>query len=100
MFNSTVYNSTVNIKPACSGMLQKSHPKSFFLNFSKNSRRSDWVFGENPCLMRKNRYDVYEKYMDIIVLQVVITGDYFTCEVIDVKEFEDDEQNLETSEHV
>ena len=91
MFNNSTYNNTVNIKPACSGMLQKSHPKSFFLNFHKNSRMADWIFNENPCLKRKtNDYgDYYQKYMDVIVLQVVISGEYFFCEVVNINEFED-----------
>ena len=41
MFNTNIdnrkYKQTVNIKPACCGLLQKSHPHSFFKRFHKTS---------------------------------------------------------------
>lgn len=89
MFNNTTYNNSVNIKPACSGMLQQSHPKAFFLRFHKNSKMADWVFDTSPCLKRLNRYNDYDKYMDVVVLQVMCFGDEeFLCELIDKNEFE------------
>ena len=78
------FNSFVNIKPACTGMLQKSHPNSFFKRFHKNSKMADWIFDENPCLQKVDEYRSYEKYMDVVVLQVMCFGDNeFLCELID-----------------
>lgn len=77
------FNNSVNIKPACTGMLQKSHPNSFFKRFHKNSKMADWIFDENPCLQKENGYKSYEKYMDVVVLQVMCFGDdEFLCELI------------------
>lgn len=87
--NDQYYNfvNSVNIKPACSGLLQKSHPKSFFQRFHKNSKMSDWIFDEEPCLKRRNSLGDYDEYMDVIVLQVMCYGDNeFLCELLDAKE--------------
>lgn len=92
MFNSYTqnFNNSVNIKPACAGMLQKSHPNSFFKRFHKNSEMADWVFSDEPYLMKKNKYACYEKYMDVVVLQVMCFGDNeFLCELIDKKLLDD-----------
>ena len=84
------FNNSVNIKPACTGILQKSHPNSFFQSFHKNSKMADWVFDENPCLKQKNNYETYVKYMDVVVLQVMCFGDNeFLCELIDKKLLDD-----------
>lgn len=89
MFNNTTYNSSVNIKPACSGMLQQSHPKSFFMRFHKDSKKAEWIFSTSPCLKELNKYDRFEKIMDVVVLQVMCFGDEeFLCELIDKNEFE------------
>lgn len=89
MFNNDQYNNfvnSVNIKPACSGLLQKSHPKSFFLMFHKNSKMADCIFDEEPCLKRGN------EYMDVIVLQVMCYGDNeFLCELLDARELDKEE---------
>ena len=97
MFNTNIdnrkYEQSVNIKPACCGLLQKSHPRSFFKQFDINSRMADWVLSENPCLKRKNDYANYETYMEVVVLQIMPFGDNgFLCELIDAKEFESDEK--------
>ena len=84
------FNNSVNIKPACTGILQKSHPNSFFKRFHKNSRMADWIFDENPCLQKVTECKIYEKYMDIVVLQVMCFGDNeFLCELIDKKLLEE-----------
>lgn len=88
MFNKYIqnFNSSVNIKPACIGMLQKSHPNSFFKRFHKNSEMASWLFDENPHLERRIYTDSWEKYMDVVVLQVMCFGDNeFLCELIDKK---------------
>lgn len=74
------FNNSVNMKPACTGILQKSHPNSFFLRFHKTSRTADWIFNENPCLKKENRY---EGYVEVVVLQIMYLGDdEFLCELI------------------
>lgn len=92
MFNNYTqnFNNSVNIKPACTGILQKSHPNSFFKRFHKNSRMADWIFDENPCLRKVTECKIYEKYMNIVVLQVMCFGDNeFLCELIDKKLLEE-----------
>lgn len=71
MFNTqSISNQTVNIKPACTGILQKSHPKSFFKWFHIHSEyaRSLYekqnilqvmVFGDGNCLAEVLPMDVY-----------------------------------------
>ena len=95
MFNTNIdnrkYDQSVNIKPACCGLLQKSHPRSFFKRFHKASKMAEWLLSENPCLKRTNDCDIYEKYMDVVILQIMSFGDNeFLCELVDVKEFEAD----------
>ena len=97
MFNTNIdnrkYNKSVNFKPAGCGLLQKSHPRSFFKRFHKTSNMAEWVLSENPCLKRKNNCDIYETYMEVVVLQIMPFGDNdFLCELIDAKEFESDEK--------
>ena len=92
MFNNYIqnFNNSVNIKPACTGILQKSHPNSFFKRFHKNSRMADWIFDENSCLQKVTKCKIYEKYMDVVVLQVMCFGDNeFLCELIDKKLLEE-----------
>ena len=85
------YEQTVNIKPACGGLLQKSHPRSFFKRFHKTSDMAGWLLSENPCLKRKTEYALYETYMDVVVLQIMCFGDNeLLCELVDAKEFESD----------
>ena len=70
-------------------MLQKSHPKSFFKRFEKGSRCANWLFSENPCLKKLNKYDNWEHYMNVIVLQVMVFGDnQFLCELINTEDLE------------
>ena len=93
MFNTNIdnrkYKQTVNIKPACCGLLQKSHPHSFFKRFHKTSDMAEWVLSENPSLKRKTEYASYETYMNVVILQIMSFGDNeFLCELVDAKEFE------------
>lgn len=95
MFNTNIdnrkYEQSVNIKPACCGLLQKSHPRSFFKRFHINSDMAEWVLSENPCLKRKTDFRDYETYMDVVVLQIMSFGDNeLLCELVDAKEFESD----------
>lgn len=89
MFNVSTYNTTVNIKPACTGMLQKSHPKSFFKRFENGSLCAKWLFSEEPCLKREDKWKHWETYMNVVVLQVMAFGDnQFLCELINIEDLE------------
>lgn len=72
------YNNTqkVEIKPACTGILQKSHPKSFFTychvnsTFRKESVDDNprvlqvMVFGDEHMLVEMLPSDVYEEWIN------------------------------------
>ena len=80
------FNNSVNMKPACTGVLQKSHPNSFFKRFHKTSKMANWLFRENPCLKKANSYEIYVTYMEVVVLQIMYLGDdEFLCELVDKK---------------
>ena len=83
-----VTNNTVNTKLGSNVVLQKSHPRSFFEKFHVNSKMADWVFDSNPCLKRK-RYEDYEPYMSVVVLQVLyLANDEILCELVDKEKLE------------
>lgn len=77
MFDNSEYrnNQEVNIKPACNGMMQKSHPKSYFewchlnSNFRKNFVDKNprilqiMVFGDNNMLVEILPEEVYEEWV-------------------------------------
>ena len=89
MFDKSIYKQSVNIKSACSGMLQKSHPNSFFLCFHRGSEMANWIFNPIPTLKRRNGNSDYYVYMNIVVSQVMTFGDgQILCELVDSKEFE------------
>ena len=95
MFNTNIdnrkYDQSVNIKPACCGLLQKSHPRSFFKRFHINSDMAEWVLSETPCLKKRTGCARCETYMDVVVLQIMSFGDNeLLCELVDAKEFEAD----------
>lgn len=52
MFNAETYNNqAINIKPTCSGTLQKSHPRSFFKWFHVNSQYMKELY-EKPNVLQ------------------------------------------------
>ena len=67
-------NQSVNIKPACTGLMQKSHPKSFFTWCHVNSHFREnhvdnnphvlqiMVFGDNNMLVEILPDDVYKEW--------------------------------------
>jgi hypothetical protein len=77
MFDNSEYrnNQAVNIKPACIGMMQKSHPKSYFewchLNSSFRENKVDgnprilqiMVFGDNNMLVEILPEEVYNEWV-------------------------------------
>lgn len=75
MLNNTTFKigditNEVSFNTPCSGLIQKSHPKSNFVRFHAKSPMADWVFSDYPRL-QKEPYNVYE----IVVLQIMVFGD-------------------------
>lgn len=76
MFNEYNNNQKVEIKPACTGILQKSHPKSFFTychinsEYRKNSVDDNpqvlqiMVFGDGHMLVEILPNDVYQEWIN------------------------------------
>lgn len=75
MLNEYYNNQKVEIKPACTGILQKSHPESFFIycHFS-SSYRADYVdnnprvlqimvFGDGHMMVEMLPDDVYKEWI-------------------------------------
>ena len=94
MFNQTTIKTGNNsqylqFNTPCTGILQRSNPKSFFIRFQKDSKVESMVFpsnGNTPYIERivyKNNYTDTVK-IDIMVLQILIFGDnYYLVEVIE-----------------
>lgn len=70
----------VSFNAPCTGIIQKSHPRSNFVIFHTKSRMAEWVFSDYPRLV-ENKWEFSEHgynrvYADkIIVLQVMVFGD-------------------------
>ncbi len=76
MFNEYNNNQIVDIKPACTGMLQKSHPKSYFkwfhldsefrrISFDNNPRVLQFMtFGDKNVIAEFLPQDEYEKWIE------------------------------------
>lgn len=60
-------NTNVTFNAPCTGMMQKSHPKSNFVRFKNTSPASRWVFSFYPRLTE-------EEKDKIVVLQVMCYG--------------------------
>mgnify|MGYP006974615460 FL=1 len=75
MLNEYNNNQNVEIKPACTGMLQKSHPKSYFKwchvgsDYRKNVVDGNprvlqiMVFGDNNMMVEMLPQEVYEEWI-------------------------------------
>lgn len=63
-------DTNVTFNAPCTGMIQKSHPKSNFIRFHKTSKMADWIFSDCPRL-KEGTY----KCEKIIVLQIMVFGD-------------------------
>jgi hypothetical protein len=75
MLNEYNNNQSVEIKPACTGMLQKSHPKSYFKwchvgsDYRKNVVDGNprvlqiMVFGDNNMMVEMLPQEVYEEWI-------------------------------------
>lgn len=69
-FNTGDTTTRVSFNAPCTGIIQKSHPKSNFEVFHKASKMADWVFSDYPRL-KAERYNCDK----IIVLQIMVFGD-------------------------
>lgn len=75
--------SNVTFNQPSSGMMQRSHPKSFFTKFSAGSAMEDWIFnfkGEQATLRKHTKWSTknnpdYETICEVEVLQVLVFGD-------------------------
>ena len=86
--NKANLNNNINIKPISNVILQKSHPCSFFEKFHINSKMTEWIFNSDLCL-KKKKYEDYEPYMKIVVLQVLyLDNNELLCELVNKKDFE------------
>ena len=66
MFDKTYFENHVNIKPACSGVLQKSCPESQFVRFHTKSRMAEFFFTtDTPSYNGRS----------VSVLQIMLYGD-------------------------
>lgn len=63
-------DTNVTFNTPCTGMIQKSHPKSKFARFHQRSKMADWVFSDCPRL-QEGTYECDK----IIVLQIMVFGD-------------------------
>lgn len=63
-------DTNVTFNTPCTGMIQKSHPKSNFMRFHKTSKIADWIFSDCPRLQEETY-----KCDKIIVLQIMVFGD-------------------------
>lgn len=68
----------VSFNTPCTGMMQKSHPKSNFIRFHFKSKLAEWVFSEYPRIKGDESGYIggqlfYTK--KIVVLQVMVFGD-------------------------
>jgi len=81
--------SNVTFNTPSTGMIQRSHPKSFFIRFQRGSKMEEYVFPSkvgSSFLSRQEEYP-YKGITEINVLQVLVFGDnYFLCEVVKVED--------------
>ena len=89
--------SNVTLNTPSHGMMQRSHPKSFFIRFAKGSPMEDWIFndkGKPSTLKKKNDYGSYIDICDVTVLQIMVFGDIqYLCEVVESKNLIDEINN-------
>lgn len=72
-------NTNVSFNAPCTGMMQRSHPKSLFIRFNAHSNLAEWVFSDYPRLKKDEKewrsgigsVDTPK----IVVLQVMVFGD-------------------------
>lgn len=80
---------SVTFNNPSTGMLQRSHSKSYFLRFQKTSEMKDWIFDPDPVRKIKTQYGNYDE-VKIYVLQIMVFGDdCYLVECVDKKDIEE-----------
>lgn len=69
-FNIGDLTNTVSLNTPCTGIIQKSHPRSNFKRFHVKSPMAEWVFSDYPRLKES-----YSDSKEIVVLQIMVFGD-------------------------
>ena len=73
---------------AVSGSLQKSHPKSFFVNFQYGSQLSKQLLKANPTYVLAREGAGYASENTVVILQIMNSfGDYVVAEVVLTSDF-------------
>lgn len=102
MFNTSQTNikmgrntSNVTLNTPSHGMIQRSHPKSFFIRFSSGSPLEGFIFnskGDQPSLIKKDKWgEKWEASDRVDVLQVMVFGDVqYLCEAVNIKDLIED----------
>jgi len=84
--------SNVILNTPSTGMMQRSHPKSFFIRFALGSKMEKKIFpneGVKNAVLEQDEYP-YKK-TEINVLQILIFGEnYYFCEVVKVEDLTED----------
>ena len=90
MFNTNTINlggtsQMVQFNAPCTGIIQRSHPKSLFIRFQKNSPMEKRIFpfnGTSPFIVNQK-----DEHINIVILQMMVFGDEeFLVEVVREKD--------------
>jgi len=77
---------TVNFNAPCTGILQRSHPKSKFLKLDSRSSLAKIIFPEDgspsKISIQLHRDIDYAEKKEITVLQILILGEHFLIEYV------------------
>lgn len=65
----------VSFNAPCTGIIQKSHPRSNFIRFHAKSNMAEWVFSDYPRLEKETWYSNKGDTPKIVVLQIMVFGD-------------------------
>jgi hypothetical protein len=84
--------SNVVLNTPSTGMIQRSHPKSFFIRFHSSSAMCKMVFPPNGEGAHSHEQDEYPRKRTFIsVLQMLVYGDdWFMVEVVKVEDLTDE----------
>lgn len=74
-FNIGDITNQVSFNTPCTGLIQKSHPRSNFVRFHARSSMSEWVFSNYPRLEKEKWYSDKGDTPKIVVLQIMVFGD-------------------------
>lgn len=65
----------VSFNAPCTGIIQKSHPRSNFVRFHVHSDMAKWVFSDYPRLEKETWYSNKGDTPKIVILQIMVFGD-------------------------